>query len=427
MLVSTTAFASEIDVQLNGKNINFVDENGNKVNPQIINNRTMVPMRKIFEELGATINWNPDTKTVIANKDDTIIKLQINNKRAEKIISGKTTQINLDSEPIIINDRTLVPVRFIAESLEKQVGWDASNRTVVIIDYKYFIEELKSTSPALYDIISAIDGQQTYSKNSNITFSRIYTDLLNNYSDATNMNMIIEENVIDSSSNQKINLSFTGNSQLVKEIIGENWANSEITLNINKDSYNYSTNNNVLAKILGINVNELKLEKFEVLQLNGSEDKRLEDVLQLLSTVKENEITVNTFNELQNDFNNLCNVFKISKISINAGEETTYNWSFNTSDLRALSSRFDFSKLDEVVYRDTFISANNFINAKIFNYDFDIDEIIYDTLSNELSGNMTFVIKDNKLKTEEIDIKLQSINNYDEKFEYKIKISGGIK
>jgi hypothetical protein len=320
-----------------------------------------------------------------------------------------------------------VPVRFIAESLEKQVGWDASNRTVVIIDYKYFIEELKSTSPALYDIISAIDGQQTYSKNSNITFSRIYTDLLNNYSDATNMNMIIEENVIDSSSNQKINLSFTGNSQLVKEIIGENWANSEITLNINKDIYNYSTNNNVLAKILGINVNELKSEKFKVLQLNGSEDKRLEDVLQLLSTVKENEITVNTFNELQNDFNNLCNVFKISKISINAGEETTYNWSFNTSDLRALSSRFDFSKLDEVVYRDTFISANNFINAKIFNYDFDIDEIIYDTLSNELSGNMTFVIKDNKLKTEEIDIKLQSINNYDEKFEYKIKISGGIK
>ena len=47
--------------------------------------------------------------------------------------SGEETEIKLDSAPTIVNGRTLVPVRFIAESLEKKVGWDAENKTVIII------------------------------------------------------------------------------------------------------------------------------------------------------------------------------------------------------------------------------------------------------------------------------------------------------
>ena len=132
--LSTSVFAG-VTVELNGETLNFADANGYTVNPQIINNRTMVPLRKIFETLGADIEWFGDTETVIATKGDTKVKLQINNSIAELTKKGVTKKITLDSKPVIVNDRTLVPLRFISESLEKQVAWDQETQTAMIIDY----------------------------------------------------------------------------------------------------------------------------------------------------------------------------------------------------------------------------------------------------------------------------------------------------
>ena len=128
---------SAIRVQNDGEYIDFVD-----VNPQIINDRTMVPFRKIFNSLGVTdenIKWTPETRTVNAKKDNVEIELQIDNNVAKKIVSGETTNITLDSAPVIRDGRTLVPVRFIAESMDRKVSWDAENRVVVIADVKGII------------------------------------------------------------------------------------------------------------------------------------------------------------------------------------------------------------------------------------------------------------------------------------------------
>ncbi len=136
-------FAAEpISVQLNGEYINFTDNEGNVVNPEIINNRTMVPMRKIFEVVGADIEWDNEERKVTAITEEKVIELQIDNNEA--ILKDRETNeekiIELDAAPVLLNSRTMVPVRFIAESLDKQVGWDNENRCVIIIDYS-FIEE----------------------------------------------------------------------------------------------------------------------------------------------------------------------------------------------------------------------------------------------------------------------------------------------
>lgn len=153
MLIS--AMDNSIKVQQDGTYIDFTDANGNVVEPQIINNRTMVPFRKIFNSLGVTdddITFIGETRTVIAKKGDMTIELQIDNNIAKKTVSGETTNITLDSAPVIVDNRTLVPVRFIAESMEKKVGWDQENRTVIIIDTNKLEEKLRNSIPKYFEI-----------------------------------------------------------------------------------------------------------------------------------------------------------------------------------------------------------------------------------------------------------------------------------
>ena len=96
MISFSSVVMAGVSVELNGEKINFTDENGFTVNPQIINSRTMVPLRKIFETLGAKIEWYGDTETVIAKKGDTTVKLQINNPIAEVTKDGITSKITLE-------------------------------------------------------------------------------------------------------------------------------------------------------------------------------------------------------------------------------------------------------------------------------------------------------------------------------------------
>lgn len=114
-----------IKVLLNGNKIDFAD-----VAPQIINDRTMVPLRAIFEALGATVEWDDTTKTVTAVKGDVTIKMTIG---ADSFMRNDET-VSLDSPATIVDSRTLVPVRAIAESFGLAVGWIAETKTVTITD-----------------------------------------------------------------------------------------------------------------------------------------------------------------------------------------------------------------------------------------------------------------------------------------------------
>lgn len=98
------------------------------VAPAIYDNRTLVPMRGIFESLGATVLWDGTTDTVTATRGASTVKLQLNSLVAYQ--NGQ--QVSLDAAPRIVNNRTLVPIRFVGESLGVDVTWDEPGQKVVI-------------------------------------------------------------------------------------------------------------------------------------------------------------------------------------------------------------------------------------------------------------------------------------------------------
>ena len=98
--------------------------------PVIVNDRTLVPLRAIFEALGAVVEWDAETRTVTARRGDDTLSLVIDTN----IINKNGTAIEIDVPAQIIGDRTMVPVRAISESLGASVDWNANTRTVIIDD-----------------------------------------------------------------------------------------------------------------------------------------------------------------------------------------------------------------------------------------------------------------------------------------------------
>lgn len=127
-LIMVTAFApvcnaaAAVRVLFNEKYLDF------DVPPIIVNDRTLAPFRRIAEELGAEIHWNQESRTVTAYKGDKTVILKIDDKTAYV----NETAVELDTPPIIKNDRTLVPVRFFSEAFGAMVSWDNASRTVLI-------------------------------------------------------------------------------------------------------------------------------------------------------------------------------------------------------------------------------------------------------------------------------------------------------
>ncbi len=109
---------------------------GRGTKPFIVNgwNRTVVPIRAIVESLGGTVGWEPDTRMVWVILNTTTINMWINKPLAK--VDGTTVWIDPNNHnvcPIIANDRTFVPIRFVAESLGCEVLWDGETKTVTII------------------------------------------------------------------------------------------------------------------------------------------------------------------------------------------------------------------------------------------------------------------------------------------------------
>ncbi|NLD45833.1 MAG: copper amine oxidase N-terminal domain-containing protein [Clostridiaceae bacterium] len=111
-----------VKVYLNGKKLNFDSV------PVIENGRTLVPMRAIFEALGAEVTWDDRNKSVTCFKEKKSITLTIGNTQA--VLNNE--KYTLGVPPRIVNGRTLVPLRFISESLGTEVLWDAADRKVSI-------------------------------------------------------------------------------------------------------------------------------------------------------------------------------------------------------------------------------------------------------------------------------------------------------
>ncbi len=96
--------------------------------PVIIDDRTLLPIRAVIEEIGGAVDWNGDTREVTLTYNDNTIRLVIDSTTAYLNNVANT----LDIAPTIIKDRTMLPIRFIAESFDFDVDWDGTTQTVTI-------------------------------------------------------------------------------------------------------------------------------------------------------------------------------------------------------------------------------------------------------------------------------------------------------
>ena len=118
------AHSDNIKITVNGERISlpdaqpFIDENG----------RTQVPVRFVSEALGADVGWDGNTKTVTVEQARNKISLVVG--KSEYTVNSK--KMEMDTSVIIVEDRTFVPARYVAEALGAEVDWDSKTKTAII-------------------------------------------------------------------------------------------------------------------------------------------------------------------------------------------------------------------------------------------------------------------------------------------------------
>ncbi len=122
LLFSNLVSAKEVNVYLENEKLQM------PISALLEDGRTLVPMRAIFEEVGANVEWIHDTNTVVASKDGININLPIGKNIAS--VNGKEVKLDVSSK--VVNGNTLVPIRFIAETLGFNTGWDNNTYSVLL-------------------------------------------------------------------------------------------------------------------------------------------------------------------------------------------------------------------------------------------------------------------------------------------------------
>jgi hypothetical protein len=117
------ASAQDIGVTVDGRPVRFEGQQ-----PIMVNNSVLVPLRGVFEDMGARVLWNQERQQVTAIKDEKRIRLNIGEHMAD--VDGHSVRMN--TAPIVRNGSTLVPLRFLSEALGAQVRWNPNNEMVMI-------------------------------------------------------------------------------------------------------------------------------------------------------------------------------------------------------------------------------------------------------------------------------------------------------
>lgn len=154
--------AKEVKIEIDGKEMVPMD-----MPAVIIDGRTMLPMRQIAQELGCEVNWNEAAKQIYVMRGSDIIVFTVNSKTGYE--NGK--EFTMDVPATIVNDRTMLPVRALADALHLNIKWDDPNRIVsiqsgdtVVKDEPKAPESGQTTAGTLTGIQtpSAKDADQTF-------------------------------------------------------------------------------------------------------------------------------------------------------------------------------------------------------------------------------------------------------------------------
>lgn len=141
----------EITVEFGGEIVEF------DVAPMVIEGRTMLPMRKVFECMGAEVTYDEEAKRATAKKDDMEIVFTIDNQ----FVKVNGVYDKMDVPAMVVNGRTLVPVRFVAEALKAEVLWDEDNEIVsIMMPMEHGTGDLSVIGPILEEkiAVSVVDG-----------------------------------------------------------------------------------------------------------------------------------------------------------------------------------------------------------------------------------------------------------------------------
>jgi len=140
---------NNVNITIDGVRILFDEYTGN---PFIdINSRTLVPLRKVLEAYGALVDWDSQKREVIINYNNIIIKVPIDKKI---IYRNNLVYIN-DTEAIIKDSRTYIPIRKVVELIGGEVNYDMDSRTVIINKNHFIKDTIISNNNLLYQLQDA--------------------------------------------------------------------------------------------------------------------------------------------------------------------------------------------------------------------------------------------------------------------------------
>lgn len=137
------------------------------VSPVIIKERTLIPLRAVFESMGAQVTWNESDRIAEVAMGPSAVQLDIDGQAA--FVNGN--QAAMDVPALIINDRTMIPLRFVGESLNCGIGWDDLTRTVTIqspVDKNVStissveIQEKSDSYRVIIEADNSIEGHSTF-------------------------------------------------------------------------------------------------------------------------------------------------------------------------------------------------------------------------------------------------------------------------
>lgn len=198
---NTCAYAQTIEITIDSPVVYTLNETIEKSELEaatfISNDITMIPLRFVSEKLGAEVEWDGDKREVLCKKDGKTIKLTIDSKDAEVKEGEETKTKELLSAPVIVNNRTFVPLRFISENFNAYVEYVEPTRQVLITDEEAALyvngkRVDKGMIQAYYNLNDAYIpyyGPESY-------FDSIYKDVVSMVAFETKWNVIDPDNSI---------------------------------------------------------------------------------------------------------------------------------------------------------------------------------------------------------------------------------------
>lgn len=181
LLGATTVYGEQVKMDLfyNGKHHAYaakevkIEIDGKEMVPKdmpavIIDGRTMLPMRQIAQELGCEVNWNEAAKQIYVMRGSDIVVFTVDSKTGYE--NGK--EFTMDVPATIVNDRTMLPVRALADALHLNIKWDDPNRTVSIQSSDTVVKDEPTTPESGQTTAGTLTGIQTPSaKDADQTFT----------------------------------------------------------------------------------------------------------------------------------------------------------------------------------------------------------------------------------------------------------------